>query len=138
MKAKKNNPQQSMSRRTFLTFTAKAAVGITVLPSHVISGLGHTSPSDKLNIAGIGIGGKGKANLAIRLQGLHKKLEWDGEKMEFKNIRPEESLQVVTSHEYKKVEGRPRFHTDHKTLDAYQSAREWVRPTYRDGWEWDR
>ncbi|MEF8845754.1 MAG: Gfo/Idh/MocA family oxidoreductase [Bacteroidales bacterium] len=77
-------------------------------------------------------------NLAMRLQGLHKKLAWDGEKMEFKNIRPEETLQVVTSHEYKKVEGRPRFHTDHKTLDAYQSAREWVRHTYRNGWEWDR
>lgn len=38
-------------------------VSLTILPSYAISGLGHISPSDKLNIAGIGIGGKGKENL---------------------------------------------------------------------------
>jgi predicted dehydrogenase len=75
-------------------------------------------------------------NLAVRLQKLNKKLEWDGENMKFKNISPNEEIQVVTSHEYKKVEGHPRFHTDHKTLNAYDAAREWVKHSYRDGWEW--
>lgn len=37
--------------------------GFTILPSHVIAGLGHKAPSDRLNIAGIGVGGKGFANL---------------------------------------------------------------------------
>ena len=36
---------------------------VTILPSHVVSGLGHTPPSDKLNVAGIGVGGIGFANL---------------------------------------------------------------------------
>ncbi|MCF8358042.1 MAG: Gfo/Idh/MocA family oxidoreductase [Prolixibacteraceae bacterium] len=36
---------------------------LAVLPSRVISGLGHVPPSDKLNIAGIGVGGRGFKNL---------------------------------------------------------------------------
>ena len=51
------------SRRDFLKKTALFSAGITILPSHVISGLGHKAPSDKLNIVGIGIGGKGHVNL---------------------------------------------------------------------------
>jgi predicted dehydrogenase len=51
------------SRRDFLKQSAMLAAGVTIVPSHVVSGLGHTPPSDKLNIAGIGIGGKGHPNL---------------------------------------------------------------------------
>jgi predicted dehydrogenase len=51
------------SRRNFIRKSAIASAAITILPSHVISGLGHRAPSDKLNIAGIGIGGKGHPNL---------------------------------------------------------------------------
>jgi predicted dehydrogenase len=29
----------------------------------VVSGLGHVAPSDKLNIAGVGVGGMGRTNL---------------------------------------------------------------------------
>ncbi len=42
---------------------AGVAAGLTILPSHTIAGLGHKAPSDKLNIVGIGIGGKGWNNL---------------------------------------------------------------------------
>jgi predicted dehydrogenase len=62
MKANKS-PGKTLTRRSFVGRSAAAAVGITVLPSHVIGGLGHMAPSDKLNIAGIGIGGKGAVNL---------------------------------------------------------------------------
>ncbi len=48
-----------LSRRKFVGNTALAAAGLTILPSTVISGLGHKAPSDKLNIAGVGVGGKG-------------------------------------------------------------------------------
>jgi predicted dehydrogenase len=51
------------SRRAFLKKAAVATAGITILPSHVVNGLGHKAPSDKLNIAGVGIGGKGHPNL---------------------------------------------------------------------------
>ena len=55
--------KKSFSRRNFIGTTAAAFAGISVIPSHAVAGLGHTPPSDKLNIAGIGIGGKGKVNL---------------------------------------------------------------------------
>jgi predicted dehydrogenase len=51
------------SRRDFLKKAGFISAGITILPSHVISGLGHKAPSDKLNIVGIGVGGKGHVNL---------------------------------------------------------------------------
>ncbi len=55
----KSNNNSKMSRRTFIGNTAKASAAFTVLPGHVISGLGYKAPSDKLNVAVAGIGGKG-------------------------------------------------------------------------------
>ena len=48
---------QNITRRTFIGSTGAVAAGLTILPSSVVSGLGHKAPSDKLNIAAIGIGG---------------------------------------------------------------------------------
>lgn len=61
---KKNKKSETISRRSFISSSAVAAAGFTIVPSHVISGLGYTPPSDKLNIAGVGIGGMGRTNLA--------------------------------------------------------------------------
>lgn len=53
-----------MSRRKFLQTGATAAVGLTVVPSSVLGrNFGHVAPSDKLNIAGVGVGGRGFAVL---------------------------------------------------------------------------
>ena len=52
-----------ISRRSFIGTTGAVAAGFTILPNTVVSGLGHKAPSDKLNIAGIGVGGMGNANL---------------------------------------------------------------------------
>lgn len=46
------------SRRNFLKNTAKAAIAFTIVPRHVLGGAGHIPPSDRLNIAFIGAGGK--------------------------------------------------------------------------------
>jgi hypothetical protein len=54
---------KNISRRSFLGTTGAVAAGLTILPSSVISGLGHRAPSDKLNIAIVGIGGMGNSNL---------------------------------------------------------------------------
>jgi predicted dehydrogenase len=51
----------SESRRNFIKNVAIATAGLTILPSNVISGLGHVAPSDKLNIVGVGVGGRGGA-----------------------------------------------------------------------------
>ena len=57
---KENN---KVSRRGFLGTGAVAAAAFTILPSNTIAGLGHQAPSDKMNIAAVGIGGMGHANL---------------------------------------------------------------------------
>ena len=51
------------SRRDFLRTSSVAAAGFFIIPRHVL-GRGFIAPSDKLNIAGIGIGGKGTSDLA--------------------------------------------------------------------------
>jgi len=58
-----NEKGSGITRRSFLGTTAAATAAFTIVPSHVVSGLGHTAPSDKLNIAGIGVGGMGRTNL---------------------------------------------------------------------------
>ncbi|MDR1808968.1 MAG: Gfo/Idh/MocA family oxidoreductase [Prevotella sp.] len=50
-----------MNRRNFLKNSAVLTAGLTIMPSHVLGkGIsGKAAPSDKLNIAGIGVGGRG-------------------------------------------------------------------------------
>jgi predicted dehydrogenase len=55
--------ENSISRRNFLEKTLLATAAFSIVPGHVVSGFGHKAPSDKLNIAGIGIGGMGYKNL---------------------------------------------------------------------------
>ncbi len=56
---------KSLTRRKFLGTSAAAIAGLTIVPRHAVSGLGHTAPSDKLNIAGVGIGGRGAGVLSV-------------------------------------------------------------------------
>ena len=51
------------SRRKFIKNVSVAASGFFIIPRHVL-GRGFVAPSDKLNIAGIGAGGKGESDLA--------------------------------------------------------------------------
>jgi hypothetical protein len=53
----------NLSRRQFVTRTAAAVAGFTIIPGGIISAKGRVAPSDKLNIAGIGIGGMGRTNI---------------------------------------------------------------------------
>jgi len=52
-----------VTRRDFLRTAAAGAATFTIVPSHVLGGAGRQAPSEKLNIAGIGVGGMGKSNL---------------------------------------------------------------------------
>jgi len=52
----------SFSRRRFIRQNALAGAGFFIVPRHVL-GRGYVAPSDKLNIAGIGAGGKAEVNL---------------------------------------------------------------------------
>lgn len=51
------------TRRQFLRATGTAVAGFMIVPRHVVAGSGQTPPSEKLNIAGIGVGGQGEGDI---------------------------------------------------------------------------
>ncbi len=55
--------KENFSRRKFIKNASLAGAGFFIVPRHVL-GRGFVAPSDKLNIAGIGAGGKGESDLA--------------------------------------------------------------------------
>ncbi|WP_028298360.1 Gfo/Idh/MocA family protein [Olivibacter sitiensis] len=59
-----NDKQLSnLSRRRFLKGAGLAATGFMIVPRHVLGGVGYVAPSDKLQVAGIGVGGKGSSDI---------------------------------------------------------------------------
>ena len=54
---------QKISRRRFIGSVSATAASVMVVPRHVLGGKGVQAPSDTLNIAGIGVGGRGRADL---------------------------------------------------------------------------
>lgn len=55
---------QRESRRDFIKKVGIAGSAFTIVPRFVMGGPGHVAPSDTLYIAGIGVGGKGRSDLA--------------------------------------------------------------------------
>lgn len=58
-----NGCKGQISRRKFLAGTAATTAAFTIVPRHVLGGPGYAPPSEKLNVAGVGIGGMGVSNL---------------------------------------------------------------------------
>ena len=58
-----SSDQTASSRRGFIKASATAAAGFMIVPRHVL-GKGFLAPSDKLIVAGVGVGGKGQSDLA--------------------------------------------------------------------------
>src|SRR5688572_9591890 len=52
------------TRRAFITNSALTAAGFIIVPRHVLGGKGFIAPSDRLIVAGIGVGGKGESDIA--------------------------------------------------------------------------
>jgi len=61
---KPKSPLPLLSRRKFFCSATLTTGAFTILPSHVLGLGGATPPSEKLNIAGIGVGGQGASNLS--------------------------------------------------------------------------
>lgn len=54
----------NITRRSFLQKGTAAAAALTIVPSSILGkSHGYTAPTDKLNIAGVGVGGMGNGNL---------------------------------------------------------------------------
>jgi len=58
-KRETGNSSKGLSRRDFIGSAAATAAAFTVVPRSVLGGPNYTAPSDKLNIACVGVGGKG-------------------------------------------------------------------------------
>jgi predicted dehydrogenase len=57
--------QETASRRNFLKTSAIAATAFMIVPRHVLGGKGFLAPSDRLIVAGVGVGGKGESDIAM-------------------------------------------------------------------------
>lgn len=55
--------KKSTNRRDFLKKSLTVATGISIIPSHVLGGVNHLAPSDRLTKAVIGVGGMGQVHL---------------------------------------------------------------------------
>lgn len=64
MVEKNENSNTDTSRRNFIKTAAVAAAGFMIVPRHVLGGKGFLAPSDRLMVAGVGVGGKGQSNLS--------------------------------------------------------------------------
>ncbi|MEH3112793.1 Gfo/Idh/MocA family protein [Pedobacter terrae] len=64
MKTEQENKNTS-NRRDFIKTSAIAAAAFMIVPRHVLGGTGYLAPSDRLLVAGIGVGGKGQSDLEM-------------------------------------------------------------------------
>lgn len=69
------------------------------------------------------------------LQGLHRELQWDGEKMAFTNIAASDKIRIVTLDDYAVVDGDPHFDRRFADFSAQDMAREWINHTYNNGFK---
>jgi len=62
------NSKNSMNRRKFIGSAAATAATITIVPRHVLGGVGYVAPSDKITVANIGCGTQGLREMPGLLQ----------------------------------------------------------------------
>ncbi len=62
--SEQQTPPPSPSRREFLTTASGLALSFSIVPRHVLGGVGFVAPSDRVNVAGIGAGGMGGGDIA--------------------------------------------------------------------------
>jgi hypothetical protein len=90
------------------------------------SHFGYSGPFNEVVVMG---------NLAVRLQDLNKKLNWDGKNMKITNIGESEEIKVVTTDKFTVVDGDPKFNTQYATINAREAAEQYIKHNYREGWK---
>src|SRR5690606_36131855 len=88
------------------------------------SHFGFSGPFNEMVIMGV---------LAVRLQGLHRDLLWDGENMRFTNISDSDKISIVTVDDFIVTDGHTRYDRKSTEFNANQMANEWIKHTYRNG-----
>ena len=109
MNAKNEPSQTKFTRRQFLRGTSLTAASFMVVPGAVLGLNGATSPNEKLNLAGIGIGGQGASDLS---------------QMESENIVALCDVdQNHAAHTFKKYPKAKQFTDYHKMLDEMKEIK---------------
>ncbi|SHF96179.1 Oxidoreductase family, NAD-binding Rossmann fold [Mariniphaga anaerophila] len=90
------------------------------------SHFGYAGPLNELIMLGV---------LAVRMQGLNRKLIWDGPNMRFANIGSSDVIRILSESNFEISHGKPRTNSEYATLSAIQTVEEWIRHSYRQGWE---
>lgn len=86
---------------------------------------GYAGPFNEMVLLGV---------LAIRLQGLNKTLDWNGEDMRFTNISENDTMEVIESFHFDRKNGNPNWDVKRLEINAYQAAQEYIKHTYHNGW----
>lgn len=97
-------------------------------PENRIKGSAHfeySGPFNEMVLLGV---------LAIRLKGLNKILNWNGDLMKFTNISENEHMNVVKSFGFEMRNSKPNWNVETVNLNALESATEYINHTYRNGW----
>jgi len=122
---KTNNSQksqgESMTRRNFIGSAATTAAAFMIVPRHALGGPGYIAPSDKLNIACVGIGGKGSSDFtSVAKENIIAICDVDATQFEKckEHIEKEASDQTEIM---KKFEKAPRYKDFRKMLDKEKS-----------------
>lgn len=68
MSNRNKKEQPGLSRRDFLGGAAATTAAFTIVPHKALAGTGHIPPSNRLNIAAVGIGGMGRLDLERLIQ----------------------------------------------------------------------
>ena len=54
--------------------------------------------------------------------------------MRFTNIGSNDQLRVVSSDDFRVIDGHPHFDTRYVNLPAEETVKEYIRHNYREGW----
>jgi len=118
---------KKLSRRDFIG-AAGAVAAFTIVPRHVLGGPGNTPPSEKLNIAGIGVGGQGASDLqALESQNIVAlcDVDWrhaDGTFRRYPNAKKYKDFREMLDKEDKNIDAVVVATPDHVHAPASMAA----------------
>jgi predicted dehydrogenase len=113
---KKANP---LTRREFLSRTAAGTAGIMIVPRFVLGGPGYVAPSDKLNIACIGVGGQGEHDVqGVNSENIVALCDVDDERAaetfeKFPGVKTYRDFRIMLEKEYKNIDAVTVTTPDH-------------------------
>tara|TARA_Y100001972_G_scaffold128561_1_gene190192 strand:- start:2919 stop:3401 length:483 start_codon:yes stop_codon:yes gene_type:complete len=103
------------SRRTFLKNTSIATATFSIVPASVLGGKYHTAPSDKLNIAGIGVAGVGKHYL-LGAKSENFVANADIDKVLYQKIFENERFRTMAQEEFMKKMESAKYYQDYREM----------------------